>query len=583
MKKKLLLILSMVIMVACLFVITASALTITDIDGVDREVKIYDDAPSRTNITVSTSDVIVFDDGFATLSAYVVKDSTTFGLKGNAYDFSFINGKTGKTYAYENIVELDIPQGVTEISTSAFASNKVIERASFPDSVTTLGGTIFEFCDSLRQCTFEHEENDGLTVIPNWLFANCISLEAICFPDCVTSFTGNTQLGGCANLTAIYLPKKLISTEGGNNGNGTFGNLPKAYFVNERFTYDNIPAKPDVYYFPAGYKSITGEAFDTSTNLNKVLVFPADNVTFDNGWTFEKSACDSNGTKPIIVFTGNVTSVSVGSWNVQSIYFANENDIDATSAGVSGSKTIYYCNAVGNTAHLVEPKATVSIDATCETNRIDTEYCFCGAQVGAPKTIEGTALGHNYVSIESITYEDYSKTGVKVCSCTNDNCDMTENQDALAIFTVKGYSVPVDKARAGISFRYEVNNEALAEYNTVNTALKFGVVGILEAYTGGNELLTKDGEKNSAITKNMILADLTNGGAKTVDFVITGSASLWETKQMIGENEISLKDAGIIMACYVCNGTDVQYIQTDGKVATPTGITYTTVNASTNE
>ena len=439
-------------------------------------------------------------------------------------------------------------------SDNMFKEDSPLQHIFMPDTIEELIGYAFGHRDGslshLRGCYFS--ENSKLKCIKGNTFMNARQLRGFYIPDGVT-YVGSNGFQGCHN----------------------------AFFVND--PYDFL-TKPDVYYFPELFYKAEGEAFDSlKYNLNNVLVFSADDIEITNNFAFEVVACDSNGTKPVIVFKGDVASVAVGYWNVSAIYFANEDDIDATSAGVSGSKTIYYCNAENNTTHLVEPKATVSIDATCETNRIDTEYCFCGAQVGAPKTIEGTALGHNYVSIESITYEDYSKTGVKVCSCANDNCDMTENQDALAIFTVKGYSVPVDKARAGISFRYEVNNEALAEYNTVNTALKFGVVGIIEAYTGGNELLTKDGEKNSAITKNMILADLTNGGAKTVDFVITGSAALWETKQMIGENEISLKDAGIIMTCYVCNGTDVQYIQADGKVATPTGITYTTVNASTNE
>ena len=449
--------LALALMLSCLFVVSISA-----------EVVTYKDAPARNNIEVNSKDLIVFDDGFTTLSAYVVKDDKTFGWKQNAYDFGFINGKTGKSYGYDNIVELDIPQGVTSISTSAFASNKVIKRVSFPDSVTSIGGTVFEYSSSLEEFTFEHNANSELTTIPNWMFAQCTSLKAISFPDCVTKFTGVAQLGGCKNLTAIYLPAKLVSTEGGQNANGTFGQLPKAYFVNEPFTYDNIPEKPDVYYFPAGYYTATGEAFDSCGNLNKVLVFRADNASFTGAYMFEKSVCDSNGTKPTIVFTGNVAAVSVDSWNVKAIYFANENDIDATSACVSDSvqnaKTIYYCHAAGNTQHLVEK--AISTGATCESPKMTANYCFCGTIVGTPVT-EGEALGHRYEG--AITYEFTSLVvGGKKCTACLNGCGTFEEETLKPIFDDYGYSVTTFSDKKALVNGYNVETSLLAIYENQN-------------------------------------------------------------------------------------------------------------------
>ena len=466
--------LTLALMLSCLFVVSISA-----------EVVTYDDAPARTNIEVKSTDLIKFDDGFTTLSAYVVKDDKTFGWKQNAYDFTFINGKTGAGYGYDNIVELDIPQGVTSITTSAFASNKVIKRVSLPDSVTSIGGTIFEYSSSLEEFTFEHNADSNLKVIPNWMFANCTSLKAISFPDCVTKFTGNAQLGGCTNLTAIYLPKNLVSTEGADNGNGTFGKLTNAYFVNEPFTYDNIPEKPDVYYFPAGYYTATGEAFDTCLNMNKVLVFSANNVEFNNAWMFENVACDSNKTKPTVIFKGNVKSINVGSWNVNAIYFANENDIDATSAGVTGSKTIYYCHAKGNTQHLTETVET--IDATCTTDKAQVSYCFCGTEVSRV-TVEGTA-GHSLVTYVGIIYDNYLSDGYYGYACENCEYVGSKGQTAPALFVWKGYS-RTESAFGGtysVAQCFYVNKTAVEAYaSQEGKVFSFGVLAA--GNKDGNEI-----------------------------------------------------------------------------------------------
>lgn len=454
MKKKIFLMLALALMLSCLFVISISA-----------EVVTYNDAPARTNIEVRNDDLIVFDDGFTTLSAYVVKDDKTFGWKQNAYDFGFINGKTGAGYGYDNIVELDIPQGVTSVSTSAFASNNVIKRVSFPDSVTSIGGTMFEYSSSLEEFTFEHNANSELTTIPNWMFAYCTSLKAISFPDCVTKFTGVAQLGGCTNLTAIYLPKNLVSTEGGDNGNATFGNLTNGYFVNEPFTYDNIPEKPDVYYFPAGYYTATGETFDTCKNLNKVLVFSANNVTFENEWMFENVACDQNGTMPTIIFKGDVASIKAGvKWNVSAIYFANANDIDAASAGLISSKTVYFCHAEGNTQHLVEK--AISTDATCESPKMTANYCFCGTIVGTPVT-EGEALGHKYEG--AVTYEFTSLVvGGKKCTACLNGCGTFEEETLKPIFDDYGYSVTTFSDKKALVNGYNVETSLLAIYENQN-------------------------------------------------------------------------------------------------------------------
>ncbi|MBR2296413.1 MAG: leucine-rich repeat domain-containing protein [Clostridia bacterium] len=567
MKKRLFLVIILAIALCVMLALTVSA-----------EATTYGDAPARTNIQVLESDLIVFDDGFTTLSAYVVKDSTEFGWKQNAYDFSFINGKTGKTYTYDNIKELDIPQGVISIATSAFASNKNIVRVSFPDSVTTLGGTIFEYCSNLQKCSFEHNENSELETIPNWFLAHCTSLTAVSFPDCVKYVTGNTFIGGCTNLGAVYLPKNLISTEGGQNTNGTYGGCTNMYFVNEPFTYDNIPAKPDVYYFPAGYKSIAGEAFDTCKNLNKVLVFQADGITFDNAWTFE-GVQNGEGGKPIIVFTGDVTRVSVGSWNVDKILFSNANDVDTTTAGVSGSKTLVFCAKESDVSkHLTSPKHSSVTPATCYSNKIELNKCFCGKTLSEGE-VENTMLDHVYKTSNScivgaqcenfehcgaelspiaqehamsqtvIYAQGFTKSGVHSKFCTNENCTVEDKDIVLSpIFVAKGYSTNSEKT--AINGGYTVNLDALEIYEGVNGNITYGIVIANAEKFDGKSFFDESNKVNTTKALQVEIDDEYSNFDCSINFGSTANS-----------------DLKLIICAYVIEGDNVTFIQADSGEA----------------
>ena len=562
---------------------------------VSAEATTYGDAPERTNIQVLESDLVVFDDGFTTLSAYVVKDSTSFGWKQNAYDFSFINGKTGKTYTYDNIKELDIPQGVVSIATSAFASNKNIVRVSFPDSVTTLGGTIFEYCSNLQKCSFEHNENSGLETIPNWFLAQCTSLTAVSFPDCVKYVTGNAFIGGCTSLGAVYLPKNLISTEGGQNTNGTYGGCTNMYFVNEPFTYDNIPAKPDVYYFPAGYKSITGEAFDTCKNLNKVLVFQADGVTFDNAWTFENTQ-NGEGGKPIIVFTGDVTSVNVGSWNVDKILFSNANDVDTTTAGVTGSKTLVFCASESDASkHLASPKHSSIEEATCYSNEKGVTRCFCTKVLSEGEVPDTMLTEHNYVDdfdcttpnlcenfgegkcdkfldaealehIEkhAVAYaEGFAKSGLHTVWCDNEGCKALDNEITLGamISTSGGYSV---NGNGGLAGGWTVDTDLVTLFNDYNEKdVQFGIFMVNPSHLASEKFMTG------------YMPNLADGKSGALVVEMTGTEYASFAFQISGFNSEELKKLELVITAYAyVEGEDVEYIQDANTVCKVTTLDY---------
>ena len=492
MKKKLLTMLAVVSMLVCIFAISVSAKTVTTIDGKEVTVTTYDDAPARTNITVSTDDVVVFDDGFCCPTGYVFKDQNSIsnGRWGSpsiasAFDFSYVNEKTGKTYTFDNVVELDLPQGITTIGD--YLAHKVtnLRRVSLPDSVVNLGGCTFQETSNLEECTFEHNENSGLTIISTYMFYKT-AIKAISIPDCVTTIKGESAFSACSNLGAVYLPKSLTTIQGGAQGKATFDACNKMYFVNEPFTYDNIPEKPEVYYFPANFSSISDQCiFRHCNNLNSVMVFDTAMTSIPNDYTFQGS---SNST---VVFLGNMTEVDAKNWgSVKTIYFANKADLQASDiATLTGSQTKYYCNAEGNADHLY--KKEVNKLPTCTEEGVTGYECFCG--LASTESTVVPALGHEanellnkyFASVNGTL--DYYSDMITEHSCTRCDAIIEGTEAGTALFTKKGYSYSENDATT-LSYTIYVNKDAIKAYNE---ALLYGIV--VSANANGAPISYADG------------------------------------------------------------------------------------------
>lgn len=553
MKSKLLLLLLVSVVLVLMFALSVSA-----------EVAIYDDAPTKMNITVRTDDVVVFKDGFSCLSSYISSDvtSTSNGWNGaltvkELFDFSYINGKTGKNYGFSDIVSVDIPQGVTYIGGYGITGATNLQRISFPDTVTGFGGWLLMGCTALENCIFEHDEDDGLTNIGPEFFAGCSNLTAISLPDCITSFGWNVNYDGgyfknCTSLSVIHLPNKLEIMYGGTDAMSVFGDLTNVYFVNEAFTYDNVPAKPDVYYFPSGLAKMTGTPFRNCKNLNKVLVFGHGTTSITRGWEFENTET-GDGAKPTVVFLGDTESINVNGWNVAAVYFANENDVNGSTAGVSGGATIYYCNADGNTNHLTE--TSVDMMAGCEVNAAKVISCFCGFETR--QEVAGTALSHNYdylkgdATLVSFTYTSYFENGTKIVACANcrENCEFV----TPILFVWKGYSASTYGDTYSVVQGFYIDRDALSQYMVYAPDFDFGIIAT--------------GNANGGAIKPQIGAD------KVFIAVFDNSVTSYFDVKVTGITE-ERRNSNIVFCIYVLDGGKMYYLDNEKTGEDVVGISY---------
>ena len=130
-------------------------------------------------------------------------------------------------------------------------------------------------------------------------------------------------------------------------------------------------------------------------------------------------------------------------------------------------------------------------------------------------------VNHNEnVSLDvSIVYTSYLQGGSKVTACTNENCTYSEAVEAPALFTNLGYSV----AKYGdtqISVNYKVNEVAIAEYEEImGVSVNYGVFAVKADKIENNDIFDENGLARTGV----IAADITDCGfdlfsLKIVDF-----------------------------------------------------------------
>ncbi|MCI5669357.1 MAG: leucine-rich repeat domain-containing protein [Oscillospiraceae bacterium] len=125
------------------------------------------------------------------------------------------------------IGDLIIPDGVTEIGTSAFSHCSGLTSVSIPDSVTEIGSDAFRDCTGLTSITIPDSVTkigiyafsgctsltnvaipNGISEIINWTFMDCRELTSITIPNSVT-YIGFCAFAECERLTSISIPDSV--------------------------------------------------------------------------------------------------------------------------------------------------------------------------------------------------------------------------------------------------------------------------------------------------------------------------------------------------------------------------------------
>ena len=111
----------------------------------------------------------------------------------------------------ELITDLQIPEGITVITSNAFAENNDIVSVSFPASVITIENNAFSNCINLKNIEFA--DGSLLNSIENEAFYSCGNLYGLILPTSI-EIIGDNAFYGCYNLREIENYSNLQITIG---------------------------------------------------------------------------------------------------------------------------------------------------------------------------------------------------------------------------------------------------------------------------------------------------------------------------------------------------------------------------------
>ena len=514
-------------------------------------------------------------------------------------DYSKLNDATtcNVEYSSSSIIAIEIPEGITRFygtgsNSGTFYNHTNLKYVKLPSTFTDFSVNAFKSCRSLEWV--DMNDVTSLTSIGNSAFNGCSSLLGLCLPDSVKTI-GNAAFIGCYALGPVHLPESLetVDTNGvwplfhpkdGNSTSTAPFNI-YMYFTNQVFDSPTEVTKPSVYYMPKNMKNIWAYGLRGLHNVNDVIVFGESFTKYDQNIGFT-SMNITGDTRKAVIFTGDMeTFYYYGGDKGLDIYFTNPNDTSEENIGIAckvaggsgGNNRLYICKtgmsrvitsstwSADSFAHFADTRKTVSVEATCVDNRIDTAFCYCGAEIYKEKEIEGSKLGHNHdlengATVIGIIYADYSKNGYKEIKCSR--CDVTFDKVASAeelksvsvspIFYFDGYSCDMATGtQLAVGFR--VNGAALMEFEEITgCTLEFGVVGVV------SEKLIKD----ESVTYTPLEA-MTNGVPVVYAQVPSG---IFAYNLIIKGFTSEYFDLGISMGTYVVknsNGTksEAVYIQ----------------------
>ena len=96
----------------------------------------------------------------------------------------------------DNLVVVDIPEGITIIGDYSFSQCMGLKEIKFPKSLTSIGTQSFENCSSLEKVDFLHT---NVQALGRQAFAYCRSLREMTVPDSLQRF-GRIVFWYCSKL-----------------------------------------------------------------------------------------------------------------------------------------------------------------------------------------------------------------------------------------------------------------------------------------------------------------------------------------------------------------------------------------------
>ena len=282
MKKKLLLITAMAFALCLVFAFSVFAADSVPASGRLGTNTMVDGIALPT--VIDTDSQIEMDDGLVYPSFYFFKDQTT-----TAWDFSRVKNEDGSNkYTIDNIVKLEIPHGITKLSSLGYRDNgkTTLTHVRIPNTINSNdwnGG--FRSTSSLTSVEFEAGYSH---TIFGSMFYGC-PISDFVIPDGVTSIESESMCK--MGLTTITIPDS-VTFIGSNafSGNSQLKEViispnSKLETIDSR-AFGGLHGLTEPFYFPSTLKTLGSYAFSSSYNISEFLNLENTQITVLKEGTF---------------------------------------------------------------------------------------------------------------------------------------------------------------------------------------------------------------------------------------------------------------------------------------------------------
>ncbi len=311
----------------------------------------------------------------------------------------------------EEITNLVIPEGVTNIRDYAFYHCSEFTSVTIPNSVKTIGKAAFKGCNNASLTSITIPE--GVTNIGEDAFYGCTGFNSINIPSGVTTISKGAFYG-CTGFNSITIPNN-VTTIGAYAFNGctglgsiTFAENSKLTNI-ENYAFQGCTSLGSIN-FPASVTTIGGWAFNGCTGLGSITI-PEGVTTIGNDAFYGCTGLD--GTLTIPASVKNIGGAAFkGCTGLDHLTFAEGIQLESI-----GECAFENCTSLGQHETTIIPAANIGYEAFYNCSNL-TEVLFTSSvrRIGDDAFWECRNL--KYVSIDE-GVERIGGSAFKTCAIEN--------------------------------------------------------------------------------------------------------------------------------------------------------------------
>ena len=390
----------------------------------------FDSCTGLTSVTIPDSVTSIYSGAFygcSGLTSITIPDSiTNIGIDAFADTEWYKAQPFGDVYAgkvyykYKGTMlentRIEIKSGTKGIAGDAFYDCPRLVEVTIPESVTNIGDSAFYACSGLTSIAIP----ESVTSIGLYAFFNCANIKSLIIPDSVTRI-GRNAFWACYDLASVTIGNGVETID-----YGTFVECPlttikigKNVKTIEKDAFKGIESIPEIYYAgsEAEWKNI---AIDQSNDmiLRANMHYNVD-ITHTHSYTSKitkKATCTESGVKTFTCDCGKTYTEEISATGHKTSSWITDKAAACTVGGTRHKectvcKTVLESQAIPAIGHNFKTETT---KPTCTASGFETKTCSTCGECLFVRAVPAT--GHSFKS--DITPATCTASGFETKTCS---------------------------------------------------------------------------------------------------------------------------------------------------------------------